>query len=178
MEHNYSLKRIIMSEQQSSTMPPLLNRVMGVVLRSPLHGIASRSVMLITFRGRKSGKIYTTPISYLREGDWVTAFTGARWWKNLTGGAPVTLMIKNQEYQGQAAVVVEDKETIAKALQNFLRTVRFDARFYQVRFDDDGEPNWDDIQRAAQRCVLLRIELVSSEERDVDDVPLQSRREN
>ena len=56
-----------MAQQESSTIPPLLNRFMSGLLRSPLHGIVSRSVMLITFAGRKSGTTYTTPISYLRE---------------------------------------------------------------------------------------------------------------
>ena len=132
---------------------------MSALLRSPLHGMASRSVMLITFTGRKSGKTYTTPISYTRDGDLITAFTGAKWWRNLAGGVPVTLQIKNKEYQGQANVVADDKEAVAQGLQTFLRKVRFDARFYQVKFDDDGDPNWDDIQRAAQRVVMLRVQL-------------------
>jgi hypothetical protein len=148
-----------MSEQQSSTIPPLLNRVMGAVLRSPLHGIASRSVMLITFTGRKSGKTYITPISYLREGDTVTAFSHARWTKNLAGGALVTLNIKNKEYQGRATLVIDDKETIARELQHFLSRVRSDARFYNVQFDDDGIPKWDDAQRAAQSSYMLKIQI-------------------
>ena len=148
-----------MTEQESTTIPPFLNRAMSALLRSPLHGMASRSVMLITFTGRKSGKTYTTPISYARDGDRVTAFTGAKWSRNLAGGAPVTLQIKNKEYQGQANVVADDKEAVAQGLQTFLRRVRFDARFYQVDFDDDGDPNWDDIQRAAQRVVMLRVQL-------------------
>jgi hypothetical protein len=71
----------------------------------------------------------------------------------------VTLTIKNKEYQGQADVVVDDKEAVAKALQNFLRTVRFDARFYQVKFDENGDPNWEDVRRAAQRVAWIRVQL-------------------
>lgn len=55
--------------------------------------------------------------------------------------------------------MADDKEAVAEGLQTFLRRVRFDARFYQVNFDDDGAPNWDDIQRAAQRVVMLRVQL-------------------
>ena len=152
-----------MSEQESSTIPPFFNRLMSAMLRSPLHGIASRSVMLITFSGRKSGKSYTTPISYLREGDMVTAFSHARWTKNLAGGAPVTLIIKNREYQGQADLVTENKEAIARDLQRFLNTVRSDARFYRVNFDDDGTPNWEDVQRASQGSYMLKIKLDGQE---------------
>jgi hypothetical protein len=148
-----------MSEQEPSTIPPFFNRLMSGVLRSPLHGIASRSVMLITFTGRKSGKTYTTPISYLREGDMVTAFSHARWTKNLAGGAPVTLHIKNKEYHGQGDLVADNKEAVASELQRFLNIVRSDARFYQVKFDEDGTPNWEDVQRAAQNSTLLKIQI-------------------
>ena len=151
-----------MSQQESTTIPPIVNRLMSLLLRSPLHGVASRSIMLITFTGRKSGRSYTTPISYDREGDLVTAFTGARWWKNLSGGAPVTLNVKNREYQGRADVVADDKEAVARGLQTFLRSVRFDARFYGVKFDPDGEPNWEDVRRAAERCVMLQVRLDGS----------------
>jgi hypothetical protein len=121
--------------------------------------MASRSVMLITFTGRKSGKTYTTPISYARDGDQVTAFTGARWSKNLEGGAPVTLNIKNKEYHGWADVVANDKAAVTEGLMTFLSKVRSDAGFYKVNFDDDDQPNWEDVQRAAQECVMLRVQL-------------------
>jgi deazaflavin-dependent oxidoreductase (nitroreductase family) len=147
-----------MSETESSTIPPLFNRLMSAMLRSPLHRLASRSVMLITFTGRKTGKRYSTPVSYLRQGNKITAFTGAKWSRNLVGGAPVTLNIKNKNYQGTAEVV-EEKEAVAEGLRSFLNQVRIDARFYQVKFDDDGRPNWQDVQRAAQRCDMLQVQL-------------------
>lgn len=148
-----------MSEQASSSIPPFFNKLMRALLRSPLHRIASRSVMLISFTGRKSGKTYTTPISYKLEGDQVTAFTHAKWSRNLADGAPVLLNIKRKVSQGWADVVFEDKDLIAENLWNFLRTVRSDARFYDVSFDDDGEPNWEDVKRAAQSSYMLQVQL-------------------
>jgi deazaflavin-dependent oxidoreductase (nitroreductase family) len=148
-----------MAEQrESSSIPSFFNRLMSGLLRSPLHRIASRSVMLITFTGRKTGKKYTTPISYARHGDRVIAFTGANWSRNLVGGAPVTLNIKNKDYQG-TATVIEESEAVGEALHAFLNEVRTDARFYKVGFDEDGRPNWEDVRRAAQRTVLLQINL-------------------
>ena len=148
-----------MSQQESTTIPPWVNRMMSGLLRSPFHFVVSRTIMLITFTGRTSGKTYTTPISYARDGDVVTAFTGAKWSRNLTGGAPVTLRIKNKEYTGWADAIADDKAAVAEGLRDFLRVVRFDARIYGVNFDDDGEPNWEDVQRAAQRATMIRVQL-------------------
>ena len=156
-----------MSQQESTTMPPLVNGLMSGLLRSPLHGVVSRSIMLISFNGRKSGKRYTTPISYARDGDVVTAFTRAKWSRNLAGGAPVTLRLKNKQCQGQADIVTDDTAAVAEGLRDFLRVVRFDARFYQVEFDDDGEPNWEDVQRAAQWVAMIRVQLNRAAEHPV-----------
>ena len=45
---------------QTPTVPPMVTNIMKFVLRSPLHGMVSKTVLLITFTGRKSGKTYTT----------------------------------------------------------------------------------------------------------------------
>ena len=40
-----------------------------------------------------------------------------------------------------------------------MRQIRSDARIYGVKYDADGEPNWEDVRRAAERCVLIRVKL-------------------
>ena len=66
---------------------------MKFMLRSPMHSLVSKSVLLISFTGRKSGKPYTTPVSYSQSGDQVIIFTHAEWWKNLRSDTPVTLFV-------------------------------------------------------------------------------------
>ena len=39
----------------------VMNPIMKGLLRSPLHGLMSGSLMLITYAGRKTGKPYTIP---------------------------------------------------------------------------------------------------------------------
>ena len=78
-----------------SIIPPFANHAMEFVLRSPVHMPISKTIPLITFTGRKSGKTFTTPVSYSQHGDQVYVFTHAAWWRNLRdrgsppgGGAP------------------------------------------------------------------------------------------
>src|SRR5262245_25017771 len=61
------------------------------LLRSPLHGLLSSQVMLITVTGSVTGTRYTFPVNYVRDsGDLVVSSrVDRRWWRNLRGGAPV-----------------------------------------------------------------------------------------
>jgi hypothetical protein len=64
-----------------------------------------KSTLLITFAGRKSGKMYTTPIVYLREGAALLMTTDSPWWKNLRGAgraAPLALRVAGRNCAGVA----------------------------------------------------------------------------
>lgn len=143
----------------SGGVPPLLNHTMKLVLSSPIHGIVSKSLLLFTFTGRKSGKSYTTPVSYSQYDDQVHVFTHAGWWKNLRGDTPITLRIRGRDLQGLPETVVEDKAVIAAALAAHLRNARFDARYYGVTLDEAGNPNSEEVEKAVQSVVMIRIQL-------------------
>ena len=144
---------------QTPTIPPYVNSAMKLVLRSPVHGMVSKSILLITFTGRKSGKTYTTPVSYSQDGDQVSIFTHASWWKNFDGGASVRLRIRGQELEGRAEPVAEDKQAVAAGLVAHLRKVPSDARYYGVTFDSLGNPSAEEAGQAAQSAVMIRVRL-------------------
>ena len=144
---------------ETPTVPPIVTSAMKFVLRSPVHGMVSKTVLLITFTGRKSGKTYTTPVDYSQDGDQVNIFTHADWWKNLRGGAPVKLRIQGREIQGLAEPVAEDKGAVAAGLSQHLRKVPSDARYYGVTFDEQGNPRAEEVEKAAQTVVMIRTRL-------------------
>lgn len=144
---------------QVPTVPPIVNQAIKSVLRSPVHGLVSKNLLLITFTGRKSGKTFTTPVSYSQHGDQVYIFSHGTWWKNLRPGAPVTLRIQGRELQGLAEPIVEDKRAIAAGLMEHLRAVPTDARWYGVTFDDHKNPRAEQVEQGAQSVVMLRIKL-------------------
>ena len=136
-----------------------LNLIMKLILRSPLHAMLSKSIMVITFTGRKSGRTYSTPVSYARRGGEVLMFTNGAWWKNTRGGARVSLRIRGQELAGTAQPEAEDRAAIAAGLTDFFRTVPGDARFYKITIGADGIPDAGQVAEAAKKVVMIRIRL-------------------
>ncbi|MBZ0299909.1 MAG: nitroreductase/quinone reductase family protein [Anaerolineae bacterium] len=88
------------------------NLFMPWLLRSPLHFFASGSILLITFAGRKSAKVYTTPVQYARIEDHLIVFTRRKriWWKNLRGGAPVIVRVRGRDLQATATISTADED--------------------------------------------------------------------
>jgi deazaflavin-dependent oxidoreductase (nitroreductase family) len=121
--------------------------------------MVSNSILLITFTGRKSGKTYSTPVSYSQHDDQVYVFTHSIWWKNLRSDAPVTLRIRGRDLQGLPEPVAEDKQAIAAGLATHLRKVPSDARYYGVTFDANGTPRAEEVEKAVQTVVMLRFQL-------------------
>lgn len=115
-----------MADTTSANKPPaawrllmkLQNPFMKWLLRSPFHRSVSHMYMLLTFTGRKSGTIYTTPVQYAQEQDnlYVVTSEGYVWWKNLRGGATVQVHLRGEPHAGVADVST-DPEMIAHLVQ-------------------------------------------------------------
>ncbi len=105
------------------------NPIVVWLLRSQWHGAASRDTLLINYTGRKSGKTYTVPVNYVRQGNTLIVISRPErtWWKNLRGGAPVTVRVQGEDLKGQAEIVSPDDPAVLPALQAYYR--RFAPRF-------------------------------------------------
>ncbi|MBI3760387.1 MAG: nitroreductase family deazaflavin-dependent oxidoreductase [Chloroflexi bacterium] len=140
----------------------LYNPFVKLLLRSPLHSVIGEGVMLIQYTGKRSGKPHTVPVNYLRDGDvlWTISQRERVWWRNLRGGARVTVLIDGQEAQGMGDVIADD-ESVAASLMDYLRKVPQLAKYIGVRLDPAGTPAADDVTRAARCRVMVRIELAA-----------------
>jgi deazaflavin-dependent oxidoreductase (nitroreductase family) len=89
-------------------MNHVFNPIVRALLQSPFHNWMSKDVLLIAFRGRKSGKEYVAPVQYVRDGSIVWIVVGwpeqKRWWHNLTGGAAVRLCLQRAWLAGDTMV--------------------------------------------------------------------------
>lgn len=135
------------------------NDFMAWVLRSPFHGMLSNGMMLITVTGRKTGKKYTTPVGYYREGDslWILTSRDRMWWKNLNGGAKVDLLLKRKQVGGFAELEQTDSVVQAR-LCDYIIHIPQAAKPMGIRVEN-GKPNAEDVARAATDRLFVRIKL-------------------
>ena len=148
------------------TLYRVLNAGVGLLLRSPLHGLASGRIMLLTVTGRRSGRLFTVPVSYLRYGAGFFCFTSGRWsawWKNLRGGAPVEARVRGRWLPGSARAETGGGAVVG-ALGEFLTAFPATVGRYGVGLDADGRPNPRDVEVAVGegKAVMVVIEAPGS----------------
>jgi deazaflavin-dependent oxidoreductase (nitroreductase family) len=133
------------------------NDFMSWVLRSPLHGLLSNGMMLITVAGRKTGKKYTTPVGYYREGDhlWILTSRDRKWWRNLEGGAKVDLVFRRDPVTAFAELELNQKSVEAH-LCAYLRHIPHAAKALGIRVQN-GIANTEDITRIARERLFVKI---------------------
>ena len=111
MADQHATQQTTAAESTERHGPPLpkwmfkiINPTMKAVLHSPLHGLMSKRLMVLSFNGRNSGKRYATPIGYIQRDNRLWLFTHSNWWKNLRG-TPVSLRLRGRDVRGIARVL-------------------------------------------------------------------------
>lgn len=134
------------------------NDFMSWVLRSPFHGLLSKGMMLITVTGCKTGKKYTLPVGYYREnGDlWVITNRDRTWWKNLRGGADVSLLLRHKPVSAFAEPEL-DCNAVETRMHQYLEHVPQAAKPMGIRMEN-GKANEEDIARTAKDRLFIKIE--------------------
>jgi len=146
-------------------MNTIINPLMRLILNSPLHGMMSAGLLLINYRGRKSGKEYTLPVQYAQDGKKIYIIPGMpeqkTWWRNLKGGLPVRLTLRGQVVNGNGIVLEQPgdaAEILAAAELSLKRSAQL-AKMYNVRIEADGSLNTDDLRKAAEKIIITRVDL-------------------
>lgn len=139
------------------------NPIIALILRSPLHGMLSSGIMVVTYIGRKSGRTISVPVSYVRDDEdgnvlWTTSLRKRTWWRNLRREALVTLRLRGKNRPARAEAL-EDEDEVADALYYYLTLTPSFAKHFDVALDEEGEPMEEDLVRAAQKRVVVRFNL-------------------
>jgi deazaflavin-dependent oxidoreductase (nitroreductase family) len=144
------------------TPPPWLNRIMARMLRTPgLQRWVGRGTALLTFTGRRSGRTYTTPVSYARAGDRViiVAHGSRTWWRNLGDRPRVGLRLAGRDHRGTARVRHSDDRVAVDLLRTYMGQQRMTARAQRIARGADGRLLEDDLRRVLAESVVVDVRL-------------------
>ena len=81
-----------------------------------------------------------------------------KWWKNLRGGANVRILLAGQSWEGRGQVIEEEK-AVAKSLFDYYQKAPKYAKYVGIDLDAAKLPVSTDCARAAQRLVMVRVDL-------------------
>jgi deazaflavin-dependent oxidoreductase (nitroreductase family) len=146
-------------------MNKILNPLVRLILRSPLHKLMSDTLLIITCCGRKTGREYSLPVQYAQSGNIIYIVPGMpekkTWWRNLKEAAPVQLSLRGQALAGKAVVLKPetDSEEILEGFGQYLRRFPAMTKAHHIDVEADGRFNCEELHLAAMKAVIIRVEL-------------------
>jgi len=75
--------------------------VLGLPFKTPLSG----QLMLLSYNGRKSGRAYRQPVSYVRDGNVLLTPGGGKWKLNLRAGEPIRMRLGGRDVEARPEFV-------------------------------------------------------------------------
>lgn len=153
----------VRSTVPSDRVMRLVNPIVAAILRSPFHRLLSRHVLLLTYTGRKTGKQFTIPVGYTREGDTLTVFSGHHvWWKNLRGGAPVAVYLEGRQRTAHAELI-EDRAGLLAAVEWCVARFGLKGAGQRIGLALDTQPplSRDDLAAALEGHAVVYLSLVA-----------------
>jgi hypothetical protein len=133
-----------------------MNRLIRPLLASPLHGILSKRLMLLTYTGRRSGRRITIPIGYFdgEPGTVLALSSTTTWVSNLRDGRTVRLRIRGRDHDA-VPTVLQDTETFARFVEDSPGAAKITG------LPADRKPTPEELHAAAQKAHLVKFRLAA-----------------
>jgi len=140
-----------------------MNPIFRTILRSPLHWIFSSALLLITVTGRRTGRRYTIPVGYQRDGNQIVILVSQarrkQWWRNYREPARVELWLRGRAVEGRAVALVADDAAFREACESTLRRMPSVGRAFQIRYDPAAGLTSEQIERLRANAAVVVVEL-------------------
>lgn len=141
----------------------VVNPLLRALLRSPVHRLLSAHLMLISVRGRKTGRVHTVPVGRHESGGMFLVSSTGNWRHNLRGGAPVKLTVDGRERTAYAELD-EDADEVAAVFNTLLnRYGRIGPVMLGLRINVQRPPTTDEIKPAVARRAIARVRLTGQD---------------
>jgi hypothetical protein len=137
------------------------------VLRLPFQTPMSKRLILISYMGRKTGRSYTIPVSYVQQGDDLLIPGGGVWKINLENGAPVRIRFLGKE-RSAIPELIRNPDKVEDLVAFMMAANPAVSRFIGVPKSPDGHPDREQLKAAVRggfAVVRLRLRAKRSNER-------------
>jgi len=138
----------------------IVNPLLRFLLRTPLAGAARKQLMVLSFTGRKTGRVFSIPLSaHVIDGQ-LYALTGASWKQNFRGGAESQVV-----YDGKTTVMrgelLRDRETVSDLYLRCAESygVQRAQRMIGLKYREQRIPTRDEFAEAVDRLHLGAVRL-------------------
>jgi len=149
------------------TVPPralvqLANPFVRLLLRSPAHGLLDPSVLLLHVTGRKSGRCYDIPVSYVDLDGRLTIVTIAKWRVNIRGGADAEMTLLGRR-RHMHATLDEDPASVAITYRRIIDRLGWPraSRHLGISAPGDSAPTVLELKEAADEYGWTVIKLTA-----------------
>jgi len=142
------------------------NELVRPLLRSRLHPLLSRRLMLLDYTGARSGRRYTFPVGYFPWDDGgVLAFSSQRWPAHIRRARGVRLLIRGRWYDA-APAVISDPQAKADLLAEFTRRKGARAaRGLMLGLPRNRQASRSELLTAAPKTTITRFTLEPAPDR-------------
>jgi hypothetical protein len=146
---------------------PILNAVNPIlrfVLRTPVAGGARKLMMVVTFKGRKTGRQYSIPLSAHRIDGNLYAITSAPWKHNFRDGASAEVLLdgKTTTMRGE---LITDTATVADLSHRCAEGygAKQAQRMMGLKFRDPRVPTLEEFTEAVNREHIAAVRLTPAQ---------------
>ena len=140
-----------------------LNPIVVWILRSRLHFLLSSGLMLITVTGRRTGRRYTIPVGYQRQGHSIRVLVSKAsrksWWRNYEQPAPTELRVRGEALEGEARSVPPTAPEFRETVEATFRRIPGLGGQFGISYDRRRGLTDEQWRAVAQDAALVRIDL-------------------
>ena len=137
----------------------IVNPLVVLIARSPIHLLVSTQILVTQFKGRKSGNPYRVPVSFHKDENTYTCVTlrSNLWWKNLIALERTDIWLNGKLVNVELELEYEDDEVVKSNLRHLVSGNAIDAFFAKVKLNKDGSPDEKSLEDAAKIHTVLKF---------------------
>ena len=128
---------------------------MKALLRSRFHGLASGALLVVSWSGRSSGRRFSIPVGYQRDGDEVVVMLTRpevkSWWKNFRSPWPADLLLAGRERTAMGSLVPPGSSDFFALVEKTARGTPWMAKQFGIEGFDPARGLTE-----AERAIVVR----------------------